>query len=142
MTVPPNHPRILGHGIDLVPIGRVRSMLDRHGDRFTTRVFTPDERVYCDLGRRQRAERYAARLAAKEAVAKALGTGIADGIAWVEIGVTRLPSGRPGIALSGRAAERAAVKGITGWWLSLTHAGGLAVASVIAEGEPLVHSDR
>ncbi|MDX1681984.1 MAG: holo-ACP synthase [Phycisphaeraceae bacterium] len=122
---------IIGHGIDLVETARIGELCERHGERFLQRCFTDTERDYC--GRhRQSAKHFAARFAAKEAVVKAMGTGIRDGIGWTQIEVTRDPAGRPGVALSGRAAELASEQGITQWALSLTHTRDHAMASVIA----------
>lgn len=126
--------RTLGHGVDLVEIARIDRMLDEHGARFRDRCFTPGEQAWAETGQAVRAERYAARFAAKEAVLKALGTGLAEGIEWTEIEVERAATGRPSIRLSGRAAEIAADLGIDAWHVSLSHAGGMAMASVIAAG--------
>jgi holo-[acyl-carrier protein] synthase len=125
---------IIGHGIDLVEIARIETMLADHGGRFTNRCFTEAERRYAESGERRRAERYAARFACKEAVLKALGTGLRDGIAWTDIDVVIEPSGRPVLKLSGRCAELAAERGIRRWDVSLSHAGGFATASAIACG--------
>ncbi len=107
-------------------------MLERHGDRFLARVFTEQERSCVMRHEKRRVERLAARFAAKEAIAKALGTGISDGISWTDIEVVSEPSGRPAVALHGRAAEVAASLGIASWSLSLTHTGGFSAASAIA----------
>jgi holo-[acyl-carrier protein] synthase len=97
---------ILGVGIDLADIRRMEQTLERYGDRFTTRVFTEVERRKSD-GRRNRAESYAKRFAAKEACAKALGTGVPRrGVHWQDMGVVNLPSGQPTLALTGGAARR------------------------------------
>ena len=125
---------IIGHGVDLVEVARIAALLDEHGPRFVERCFTEAEQAYAESGRRHRAERYAARFAGKEAVLKALGTGWRQGIAWRNVEVRRQPSGRPTLALSGGCAEWAARLGIVEWHLSLSHAGGFAVASVIAWG--------
>lgn len=125
---------IIGHGIDLVEIARIERMLDEHGERFATRCFTAAERAYAEASAAVRGERYAARFAAKEAALKALGTGLRDGIDWTDIEVDRTAGGRPFLRLHGRAAEIAASLGIEGWAISLTHAGGMAMASVIATG--------
>ncbi|WP_027134034.1 holo-ACP synthase [Geminicoccus roseus] len=98
---------ILGLGSDLIDIRRIERVLLRYGDRFARRCFTPVEREAADR-RLRRAETYAKRYAAKEAVAKALGTGLAQGISWQEIGVENLPGGKPVVRLSGRAARRLA----------------------------------
>jgi holo-[acyl-carrier protein] synthase len=96
---------ILGFGIDLCDIRRVEQMLDQHGERFILRCFTEIERDKSD-GRAARAASYAKRFAAKEACAKALGTGLARGVFWRDIGVVNLPSGRPSLQLTGGAATR------------------------------------
>jgi holo-[acyl-carrier protein] synthase len=102
-------------------------LVERHGERFTARVFTPGEVVDCG----GRAESLAARWAAKEAAAKALGTGI-GAMSWQEIEVLRGESGCPALALHGRAADLAAARGLTRWALSLAHDGGMALAFVVA----------
>lgn len=96
---------ILGIGIDLIDIRRIERTLERFGDRFTRRVFTAAERERSDR-RRWRAASYAKRYAAKEACAKALGTGLAQGVLWSEIGVVNAPSGRPILVLTGGALRR------------------------------------
>ncbi|MBO6756047.1 MAG: holo-ACP synthase [Roseibium sp.] len=96
---------ILGIGSDLIDIRRIEKTLDRFGERFTNRVFTDIERAKSDR-RAERAASYAKRFAAKEACSKALGTGLRMGVAWREMGVVNLPSGKPTIALTGGAAER------------------------------------
>jgi holo-[acyl-carrier protein] synthase len=99
---------IVGIGNDLIDIRRVEKVLERHGERFTSRIFTEIEIRKSDR-RRQRAASYAKRFAAKEACSKALGTGIRGGVFWRDMGVVNLPSGRPTMALTGGAAERLAV---------------------------------
>lgn len=126
---------IVGTGIDLTEIPRIRNSMERFGDRFLDRIFTPGERAYCQR-KKNAAESFAARFAAKEAAAKALGTGISHGVTWLEIEVTREPSGRPGLKFYGRAAERAETMGVKHAALSLTHTGTLAMASVLLENEP------
>jgi holo-[acyl-carrier protein] synthase len=128
---------VLSHGVDLVETARIARMLTDHPDRFLARCFTAAERAYCDRNTVRRAEHYAARFAAKEAVLKALGTGWAGGIAWTDIEVTRADSGAPGITLTGEAARIADSAGIARWVVSLSHAGGpsgYALASVLALG--------
>ena len=98
---------ILGIGSDLCDIRRIAKTVDRHGDRFTHRVFTDGERARCDR-RKARAEGYARRFAAKEACSKALGTGLSDGVFWRDMEVVNLPSGQPTLRLTGGAAERLA----------------------------------
>jgi holo-[acyl-carrier protein] synthase len=96
---------ILGIGSDLCDARRIAKVIERHGDRFLDRVFTPVERAKADK-RRNRAETYAKRFAAKEACAKALGTGIRAGVWWRDMGVVNLPSGRPTLELTGGAKRR------------------------------------
>lgn len=130
------HPsvRIVGHGIDVVEVERIASMLDEHGERFARRCFTEHERRYAEAAPRRRAERYAVRFAAKEAAMKALGTGWRSGIAWTDFEVLSQPSGRPLLEVSGRSAEIAEEMGIDGWHLSLSHTNAHGFASVIACG--------
>ncbi|MEL6477660.1 MAG: holo-ACP synthase [Pseudomonadota bacterium] len=98
---------IIGIGSDLADIRRIEGTLERFGQRFVNRVFTSIEQAKSDK-RRERAASYAKRWAAKEACSKALGTGLAMGIAWREMGVVNLPSGQPTMALTGGAADRLA----------------------------------
>lgn len=123
---------IVGTGIDLTEIPRIQQSLDRYGQRFLNRVYTPAEQAYC-LRKRKAAESLAARFAAKEAGAKALGTGISHGVSWLEIEVVREPSGRPTLVFHGRAAEFARRLAATRASLSLTHTDALAMASVLLE---------
>lgn len=124
---------VLGLGTDLIEIARVQASIDRFGTRFLERLFTPGEIAYCLRKKRHAAESFAARFAAKEAGAKALGTGISRGIGWREIEVRREAGERPTLHLSGRASERAAAMGVRGLQLSLTHSQTLALAVVVAE---------
>ena len=98
---------IIGIGNDLIDIRRVEKTLERHGERFTNRVFTEVERVKSDR-RRNRAASYAKRFAAKEACSKALGTGLSQGVFWRDMGVVNLPTGQPTMKLTGGAAQRLA----------------------------------
>src|SRR6476659_7570121 len=98
---------ILGLGSDITDARRIAKVMERHGERFLTRVFTDIERAKADR-RKNRAETYAKRFAAKEACAKALGTGIRQGVWWRDMGVVNLPSGRPTMKLTGGAAARLA----------------------------------
>ncbi len=115
-------------------IDRIQRSVERFGDRFLDRVYTAAEKAYC-LRKRNAAESLAARFAAKEAGAKALGTGISHGVSWLEIEVIREPGGRPTIAFHGRALEMAKRLGTKSAALSLTHTGSLAMASVVLEGD-------
>jgi holo-[acyl-carrier protein] synthase len=96
---------ILGIGNDIIDIRRIQKAIERYGDRFLRRVFTDAERKKSD-GRSQRAASYAKRFAAKEACAKALGTGLRKGVFWRDMGVANLPSGQPTMVLTGGAAEQ------------------------------------
>jgi len=125
---------IVGSGIDLAEIGRIRHSIERYGGRFLNRIYTPGEQAYC-LRKRNSAESFAARFAAKEAGAKALGTGISRGVSWLEIEVARQPGGRPTLQFHGRAAQVAARLGAVRAALSITHTKDLAMASVVLESE-------
>jgi len=96
---------IIGIGNDLISIARIERALARHGARFTERVFTPIERQKSER-RKKRAASYAKRFAAKEACAKALGTGLSRGVHWRDMGVVNLPSGQPAMQLAGGALAR------------------------------------
>jgi holo-[acyl-carrier protein] synthase len=130
---------IIGLGSDLIDIRRVEKTLERHGERFTHRVFTEIERVKSER-RRQRAASYAKRFAAKEACAKALGTGLSQGVFWRDMGVVNLPSGKPTMRLTGGAAERLAAMMPAGHrplvHLTITDDYPLAQAFVIIEAVP------
>ncbi len=123
---------IVGIGTDLIEVERIEGSVRRFGEPFLHRIYTPAEIAYCQA-RKSSAESLAARFAAKEAGAKALGTGISRGVGWREFEVHRLPGRAPELRLHGRAAEIAAALGITRLSLSLTHTRGLAMAVVIAE---------
>jgi holo-[acyl-carrier protein] synthase len=96
---------IVGIGSDLIDIRRVEKTLERHPERFVARVFTPIEQAKSDR-RKERAASYAKRFAAKEACAKALGTGLSRGVFWSDMGVVNLPGGKPTMQLTGGAARR------------------------------------
>ncbi len=98
---------IIGLGNDLIDIRRVEKTLERHAERFTARIFTEIEQAKSDR-RLNRAASYAKRFAAKEACAKALGTGIAQGVFWRDMGVVNLPGGKPTMKLTGGAAKKLA----------------------------------
>ncbi|ADW67845.1 holo-ACP synthase [Granulicella tundricola] len=123
---------VMGIGTDLTEIGRVERSIARFGERFLERVFTAGEQAYC-LRKKGSGESFAARFAAKEAGAKALGTGISRGVSWKEFEVRREPGQRPTLHLSGRAAELAKAMGVVRISLSLTHSRELAMAVVIME---------
>ncbi|WP_288430658.1 holo-ACP synthase [uncultured Agrobacterium sp.] len=98
---------IIGMGSDLIDIRRIETSISRFGERFTNRCFTDIERAKSDR-RKNRAASYAKRFAAKEACSKALGTGLAQGVFWKDMGVVNLPSGKPTMQLTNGAAERLA----------------------------------
>jgi holo-[acyl-carrier protein] synthase len=123
---------IAGSGIDVVEIERIQHSIERFGQRFLDRVYRSGEQAYC-LRKKNSAESFAARFAAKEAAAKALGTGMSHGVNWLEIEVVREPSGRPTLRFHGRAEQIAERLGVIRTSLSLTHTGHLAVASVLLE---------
>ena len=117
-------------GVDLMDVGRVAQAIERYGDRFYARFFTESERRECE----GQAQRLAARFAAKEATAKALGTGIGD-VGWLEIEVMCDERGRPCLRLHGNAARLAAEMGLKTWEVSLSHTKDQAVAFVVAMGD-------
>ena len=123
---------VVGLGTDLAEISRVARSIERFGQRFLERVYTPAEIRYC-YSKKNFAESFAARFAAKEAGAKALGTGISHGVSWREFEVLRAPSGKPSLALHGRAAELARALGVANIELSLTHSRDIAMAVVVLE---------
>ena len=120
---------ILRNGVDLIETARVRAALDRHGERFLARVYTPAERELCC----DRLTSLAARWAAKEAVAKAFGTGIGD-ISFQEIEILHGPRSEPVLHLHGAAQRLAAEHGLTEWSISLSHTETHAIAFVTALG--------
>ena len=123
---------IVGTGIDVVEVPRLAAAIERFGQRFLERIYTPGEIRYCEA-KANRVERYAARFAAKEAAMKALGTGWNRGVRWRDIEVRRQPGGRPTLVFSGKAAEFAAGLGAAHAALSLTHTASEAIAQVILE---------
>ena len=123
---------IVGTGIDIAEVGRIRETIERHGERFLKRIFTEGEIQYCE-SKANRVERYAARFAAKEAGMKAIGTGWNHGVRWRDLEVARKPGGRPMLLLHGKAAEFAAKLGTNNIALSLTHTAEQAMAQVILE---------
>ena len=130
---------IIGIGSDICDARRIAKVIERHGDRFLDRVFTTIERAKADK-RRNRAETYAKRFAAKEACAKALGTGLRAGVFWRDMGVVNMPSGRPTLKLSGGALAR--LQAITPQGceahidLTITDEGPLAQAVVVISAVP------
>ena len=126
---------ILGIGLDVAEIPRIRDSLARFGERFTARVLTEAE--VAGMPQADPAPFVAARFAAKEAAAKALGTGFAQGVTQQSIEVFSLPSGAPGLRLLGKALDLAEAMGVARMHLSLTHGRDVAAAVVILEGSPL-----
>ncbi len=121
---------ILGTGVDIIEVSRIEQTLQRHADRFLARMFTPGEVAYCGAGE-HRVRRLAARFAAKEAVLKALGTGLRE-VKWTDIEVINDPLGKPSIRLGGRLAEIAREQGVTKLHVSLSHCKEYALAQVVA----------
>ena len=123
---------ILGTGIDLAEVDRIRKSIERYGDRFLKRVYTPGEIAYVER-KANKYERYAARFAAKEAGMKAIGTGWRRGVTWQDFEVANLPSGRPALKLHGVGARVAAELGVKRVSVSLTHTAAQGMAFVILE---------
>jgi holo-[acyl-carrier protein] synthase len=136
---------ILGIGSDISDARRVAKVIERHGERFLSRVFTETERAKADR-RRNRAETYAKRFAAKEACAKALGTGIRHGVWWRDMGVINLPSGRPTMKLTGGALKRLQAMTPNGYEaridVTISDEGPMAVAFVIISAEPIGKAEQ
>jgi holo-[acyl-carrier protein] synthase len=136
---------ILGLGSDITDARRVAKVIERHGDRFLSRVFTETERARADR-RKTRVETYAKRFAAKEACAKALGTGIRDGVWWRDMGVVNLPSGRPTMKLTGGALTRLQALTPEGYEaridVTITDEGPMAVAFVVISADPAEKPSR
>lgn len=131
---------IIGIGSDLIDIRRIEESIERHGERFIKRIFTEAEQERAE-GRRGRVASYAKRFAAKEACAKALGCGIAEGVFWTEMGVVNRPGGQPTMELTGGAAARLAKITPAGHHavvhLTITDDFPLAQAFVIIEAMPV-----
>ena len=136
---------ILGLGSDITDARRIARVIERHGDRFLTRVFTDVERAKAER-RKNRAETYAKRFAAKEACAKALGTGIRSGVWWRDMGVINLPGGKPSMALTGGAKKRLDAITPKGHQaqidITITDEGPMAVAFVVISAEPVRQTRR
>jgi holo-[acyl-carrier protein] synthase len=123
---------IVGTGIDIAEVPRIRKSIERFGLRFLERIFTEGEIRYCD-SKANRVERYAGRFAAKEAAMKALGTGWNHGVRWRDCEVSRQPGGRPTMLFHGKAREFAAKLGVKNIALSISHTEEQAIAQVILE---------
>ncbi len=123
---------VLGIGLDLCPIDRMKQAIDRHGDRFLRRIFTPAERAYAEGAAGGMAQSFAARFAAKEAASKSIGA--PKGIGWHDVEVVPARKGLEGprLILRGRAQEVADARGVKTIMISLTHAGGVAAAVAVA----------
>ena len=125
---------IVGTGVDITETERIEQALQRHGERFAKRLYTSREIAYCEQFK-NRAERFAARFAAKEAAFKALGTGWREGVRWLDVEVTHQPSGKPELVLTGRAEELARALGVTRTSVSLSHSNHYVIAQVIFESD-------
>jgi holo-[acyl-carrier protein] synthase len=123
---------IVGTGVDLAEVPRIKAAIERYGARFIDRIYTPAEIAYVER-KANRYERFAARFAAKEAGMKAIGTGWRRGVRWQDFEVANLPSGKPTLRFHGRAAHFAEVLGVKTVALSITHTAELAMAHVILE---------
>jgi len=123
---------IIGLGVDITEVARLRAAIERRGDRILRRLYTVKERAYCERAR-NKFERYAGRFAAKEAAMKALGTGWRRGVRWVDLEVVRAPGGRPTMVLHGEAQKLAAQLGVQHIAMSITHTSTQALAQVIFE---------
>jgi holo-[acyl-carrier protein] synthase len=122
---------IFGIGIDVVEVGRIASSIGEFGEKFLTRIFTEGELAYCSVQARPELH-YAARFAAKEAVAKALGTGIGKEVGWLDMEILRGDLGEPRLALTGKGAEFCKRMNICEIKISLTHAKEYAAANALA----------
>ncbi|KPK56851.1 MAG: hypothetical protein AMS21_12320 [Gemmatimonas sp. SG8_38_2] len=125
---------IVGMGVDLVRVERMKDLLERHGERARGKLFTAGELTDCDE-RIDPSECLAARFAAKEAIFKALGGGKVPDIKWTDVAIRRAGSGRPSLELTGGARARADQLGVERTWVSLSHEAGIACAMVILEGK-------
>jgi len=123
---------IVGTGVDVAEVARIRASIERFGERFVSRIYTPAEIAYVER-KANRFERYAARFAAKEAGMKAIGTGWRRGVGWRDFEVANLPSGKPTLKFHGAAARIAESLGVRGVALSLTHTSEIGMAHVILE---------
>ena len=124
---------IVGSGIDITEVARIAASIERFGERFLNRIYTPNEIAYCRSKKRSANQSFAARFAAKEAATKAIGTGMRRGVTWKDVEVGREPGGRPTIIFHGKAKEFAAKLGAKRVALSLTHTEHEAMAQVILE---------
>jgi len=125
---------VIGIGTDITECLRIARMIERHGDLFINRVYTPDEIRYC-RGRKQTTEHFTGRWAAKEAVLKALGTGWRRGITWRDVEVINEPGGKPIVNISGGAKQVVEQLGITQLLITISHCHTHATAFAIATGD-------
>lgn len=123
---------IVGSGVDIIEVARIAETLERYGARFRKRVYRTEEIEYC-MRKHNAAESFAARFAAKEAAAKALGTGIQNGVGWRDLEIVRAPSGRPSLLFHGRAETIARRLGVRSASVSLSHTRNYALAQVLLE---------
>jgi holo-[acyl-carrier protein] synthase len=122
---------IFGIGIDVVEIERIEESIEKFGEKFLNRIFTPEERAYCDAQKRPHVN-YAARFAVKEAVAKSFGTGIGKELSWLDMTILRAPSGEPSVSFTGAGKKFAEEHQIAQVKISLTHAKLYAAANAVA----------
>jgi holo-[acyl-carrier protein] synthase len=123
---------IVGTGVDLAEVSRIKASIERYGEKFIRRIYTPVEIAYVER-KANKFERYAARFAAKEAGMKAIGTGWRRGVTWQDFEVANLPTGKPTLLLHGVAARFAEKLGVKNISLSITHTAELGMAHVILE---------
>jgi len=123
---------IVGTGVDLAEVPRIKASIERYGEKFIRRIYTPAEIAYVER-KANKFERYAARFAAKEAGMKAIGTGWRHGVRWQDFEVSNLASGKPTLRLHGVAARVAGMLGVKNISLSITHTAELGMAHVILE---------
>ena len=124
---------IIGCGIDLVKIERIEKIIKRRGNNFNSRIFTPPERDYCEKKKGNKYQSYAGKFAAKEALLKALGLGLRE-VNWKEIEIKNDELGQPIIDISGKLKKIALAKGVSKYFISISHTKEYAIAQVILEG--------
>ena len=126
---------IVGIGVDVIEVQRIADIMENHGPQFLDRVFNDQEKEGAPCSNFAAARHYAGRWSAKEAVAKALGTGVGEFCGWRDINVTNCYSGRPVVTISGRGRETADRLGVTNIHVTISHEKGLACASAVIEGD-------
>lgn len=126
---------IVGIGVDVIEIQRISEIINQHGDRFLSRVFTDTEQGSAPSTLKSAVLYYAGRWSGKEAVAKALGTGLGEKCGWNDIEISSNSAGRPTVTINGKGAETAARLGVTRIHLTISHEKGLACASAVIEGD-------